>query len=229
MDLKKLTASLIAATSLAFVTACGGGGSSGGAVATPTPSAGGTATPSNWEFGVFRSSSEFRNRCAAPRGGQDPLTNRPYPDVQGTLEDEMLWIRSHMNETYLWRDEIDDADPADFEDPQSYFDQLRTKELLPSGARKDRDSFSQSSERDAEQRASTGFGFGIEPWFLRSPAGRTVFLVAFSYPGSPAATGSPSLPRGTLIHTINGLGACHGAKRCFSRGDPGCLVGRGVR
>ena len=49
-------------------------------------------------------SRQTQNVCAVPRGADviDPYTGQPYPDTQGTLQDELRWITSFVNDTYLW-------------------------------------------------------------------------------------------------------------------------------
>ncbi len=63
----------------------------------------GAAGPS-WTQGVFDPASTFKNRCEVRRVGQD-IEGNTYPDVQGTLLEELFWLRSWTNETYLWNTE----------------------------------------------------------------------------------------------------------------------------
>jgi carboxyl-terminal processing protease len=85
--------------------ACGGGGSGSGAAPPPPPA---------WVQGQFEPESKFAAMCVTPRTGIDPGTQKPYPDVQGTLLDELNWLRSWNNDLYLWFDEVVDQNPANF-------------------------------------------------------------------------------------------------------------------
>ena len=57
-------------------------------------------------------SAQYANRCATPRAGIDPLSGAAYPDRQGTVDDEKTWVRSWIDELYLWYREVPDVDPA---------------------------------------------------------------------------------------------------------------------
>jgi hypothetical protein len=88
---------------------------------------------SNWEFGVFEPTTTFEDMCAIPRDGINPVSNLPYPDIEGRRLDENNWLRSMSNDLYLWYDEIEDLDLGDFETPE-YFALQRTLATKPSGA-----------------------------------------------------------------------------------------------
>ncbi|KCZ82657.1 peptidase family protein, partial [Hyphomonas hirschiana VP5] len=64
---------------------------------------------------MFDPASTFKNRCEVRRVGQD-IEGNTYPDVQGTLLEELFWLRSWTNETYLWNTEVTDRNPAGFSD-----------------------------------------------------------------------------------------------------------------
>ncbi|WP_258001159.1 hypothetical protein [Janthinobacterium sp. ROICE36] len=67
-----------------LLSACGGGG--GAPVAPPVTPTGPTA---------LVAASTVANRCEAPRSGSSI-------DKQGSLLDELTWVRSWIDETYLW-------------------------------------------------------------------------------------------------------------------------------
>src|ERR1700733_1929920 len=89
----------------AILSACGGGS---GAGSPPPP------MPTGWVQGQFLPESKFAAMCVTPRTGVDPGTQKAYPDVQGTLLDELNWLRSWNNDLYLWFDEVTDQNPANF-------------------------------------------------------------------------------------------------------------------
>lgn len=114
---------------------------------------------------VFPKSSTLLNLCAKPRTGLNPyLFGVPFPDKQGTLADEMAWIRSFINENYLWYDEVPYTlfDPAKFTSAIDYFAVMKSIELSPSAKAKDQFHFTQSSESwDALQVGSIVYGYGV--------------------------------------------------------------------
>ena len=127
---------------LLSVASCGGGGGSslGGGGGGGGGSGGGSGSGSGgsgWVAGVFQPSSNFINRCQAPRSGTDPFTGRPYPDTRGATLDENNFLRSWTNETYLWYSEVPDLDPGLYQ-TADYFTRLKTSGLSPTGAPKDK-------------------------------------------------------------------------------------------
>ncbi|HEY2463651.1 MAG TPA: hypothetical protein VGI32_06300, partial [Steroidobacteraceae bacterium] len=75
----------------AILSSCGGGGSGAG-----------SPPPAGWVQGQFAPESNFAAMCVTPRTGIDPGTQKAYPDVQGTMLDELNWLRSWNNDLYLW-------------------------------------------------------------------------------------------------------------------------------
>ena len=103
--------------SLLLLTACGGGGSSASttpppiatAVNTPAPATPVSQAPSVPEFvaNEFPPSSDLQALCRTVRTDTD-LNGTPRPDQQGELLHELFWLRSWMNETYLFFDQVTD-------------------------------------------------------------------------------------------------------------------------
>ena len=194
--------SVALAVTISLLTGCGGGGgsSSNPPVAT-TPTTPVTSEP-KWEAGVYEPQSEFIAKCETPRTGIDPFSGSAYPDTQGTAMDEKLWLRSWTNDTYLWYDEVDDNDPANFS-VLAYFDQLKTNELTPSGTPKDNFHFSQdTAEYNELSQSGIESGFGFD-WEFGSNTVPRELTVRFTEPGSPAA--SANVPRGAKVLSINGV------------------------
>jgi hypothetical protein len=135
----------------ASLAGCGGGGGGNG----------GGGGGSGWTQGVFMPSQSFAAECVAPRSGVNPATGQSYPDLQGTTLDENNFLRSWSDETYLWYDEIVDQDPAGFNNPLVYFDELRTFDVTPSGADKDKFHFIYSTDewfQLSQSGESVGYG-----------------------------------------------------------------------
>lgn len=92
--------------------------------------------------------------------------------------DEMFWLRSFNNQTYLWNDEVTDEDPDKYDKTKTtfdnhythmrtYFDTLKTKEKSTSNPSKDKDRFHfmQSTQVYIEHQNDTPApSYGIE-WY----------------------------------------------------------------
>lgn len=193
--------SVVLTVTISLLTGCGGGGGSSNSsvgVTTPTPPV--TSAP-EWQAGVYEPQSQFIAKCETPRSGIDPFTGNAYPDSQGTAMDEKLWLRSWTNDTYLWYDEVDDNDPANFS-VLAYFDQLKTNELTPSGTPKDNFHFSQdTAEYNELSQSGISSGYGFD-WEFGSTTVPRELTVRFTEPNSPAALAN--VPRGAKVVSING-------------------------
>lgn len=158
---------------------------------------------SQWVEGVFEPADTFKALCKHPRVGINPLTNEPYPDIQGTLLDEMNWQRSWSNDIYLWYDEIIDRDPADFDDRLEYFDFLKTEELLPSGNPKDKYHFTYNTEEWIQlAQSGASIGYGVTWKVLQEDQPREI-LVAYTEPNTSATSPAANLSRGTRIIAVD--------------------------
>jgi C-terminal processing protease CtpA/Prc len=150
-------------------------------------------------------SESFAAECLAPRSGIDPATGQSYPDVQGTTLDENNFLRSWSDETYLWYDEIVDQDPAGFNNPLVYFDELRTFDVTPSGADKDQFHFTYPSDewyQLSQSGVSAGYGAA---WVILSQQPPRELVVAFTEPNSPATAATVNLARGAIVLAVDGV------------------------
>ncbi|KUJ82531.1 peptidase [Microbulbifer flavimaris] len=180
-----------------LLSACGGGG--GGGSSTQNPPAGDSGG-SGWQQGVFLPSETFAARCVAPRSGTDPSTGRAYADVAGTALDEKNWLRSWTEELYLWYDEVEDRDPADYE-VLEYFDLLVTNELTETGARKDNFHFSLPTDQwQSQAQSGVAVGYGFQWAIIEARPPRDV---AVAYWDQEGQVGLP--PRGTRVVTVDGV------------------------
>lgn len=185
----------------ASLAACGGGGGGGGGGAAPN-NAPATAT-------ALAQSSTFAGQCVAPRFGVDPDTGAAFPDTQGSLDTEKSWLRSWIDETYLWFDEVPTTlVAANYATPIAYFDVLKTPKLTASGRPKDRFHFTQdTAQYRALSQGGIALGYGLQLAILSPQPPRDV-RVAFTQPGSPAA--QAPIQRGEKIIGIDGLDAING-------------------
>ncbi|MEM6667460.1 MAG: peptidase, partial [Pseudomonadota bacterium] len=202
--------SLIAAAGLVLA-ACSGGGGDGGTTAPPPTGGGGGGGTTGPVFtqGTFAPASTFINRCESPRSGVD-IEGNGFPDVQGSLIEELFWLRSWTNETYLFNDEVTDQSPYDFESDGrlAYFAQLRTFAVTPSGEDKDDFHFSQPTEEFLEQRnAAPTASYGARIAILSPSVPREVRVV-YTDPNTPASEvvgGQQQFVRGASILSVDGF------------------------
>jgi len=206
-----ILSSLLATSSI--LVACGGGNST--ASSTPPPIATAVAPPPpptttpvsqaptvpDYVSNEFPPSSGLQALCRTVRTDTD-INGNPRPDQQGELLHELFWLRSWMNETYLFFDQVMDSDPNDFTDVEAYFDELIVAPPT------DRFSFLQTTE-DFETRTSGAptFGYGAQFAVLSNQLPRD-WRVSFTQDGSPAETGG--LTRGARILTIDGTDFING-------------------
>jgi carboxyl-terminal processing protease len=226
--------------------ACSGGGGNPGAclgsaaVCSPsTSSTGGapsTALPGPVGEAKFAASSTYAQQCVAPRpaGSVDPYTQAVYNDKTGSLTTELQWIRSFVNETYLWYDEVPAIDLAgykigatvDYYTPadnirsqrtlaaatdvtEAFFNSQRTPATTASGKPKDQFHFIYPTpEWNALSAAGASVGYGFEPAVISTRPPRK-FLVAYTAPNSQATANL--LARGTEFLTVNGSDIVNGS------------------
>ncbi|CAN5636503.1 S41 family peptidase [soil metagenome] len=214
------TATLAAVLCLA---GCGGGGSGGGGTGTsPTTSTNTSSTlpadvtnPGSSELtdtpvdrATLTGPSRYVALCAAPRTGIDPSTSAAYVDQQGTLTDEKNWVRSWIDQTYLWFDEVPATLIAtNYATPKAFFDVLKTPAVTASGQLKDRFHFTSDTARYQASSQSIESGYGIEFAFIARTRPRNL-RIAYTEPGSPAA--AAGIARGAAVLEIDGVDVVNG-------------------
>jgi len=195
-------------TTASLLSACGGGSSNSASstpppvltTATPTTVSSAPAVP-DFVANQFPPSSQLQALCEIVRTDTDLNGNR-RPDQQGELLHELFWLRSWMNETYLFFDQVMDRDPNDFTDVATYFDELLVAPPT------DRFSFLETTQdREARVSGAPVFGYGAAFARLSNQLPRD-WRVSFTQAGSPAEAGG--LTRGARILTIDGVDFLNG-------------------
>ena len=158
--------------------------------------------PNSSTANVFQKSSVLAGLCVTPRA--DPQ----FGDRRGTLTAEKAWVRSYVDETYLWYNEVPDVSPASYPTAKDFFLAVKTPALTASGKRlKDRFHFYYDTpEYEAlNQGTSSGYGFELAAESTTPPR---VFYVAYSEPNSPA--GRAGIGRGARILEVDGADLVNG-------------------
>ncbi|MBU6320365.1 MAG: peptidase [Alphaproteobacteria bacterium] len=192
---------------LCLAAGCGGGGSAAPAPVTPPPVSGPI-----WTQGVYQPASTFKDFCSVVRTGSDSQ-GRPFPDKAGSLAQELFWLRSWTNETYLWNTEVADQNPASFTDRVAYFNVLKTSATAASGKAKDRFHFTLSTADYLAQVTSApeaSYGAEIKVFANSPPRDVRVLYTAASTPATELVGGRPKLARGARILTVDGVDVVNG-------------------
>ena len=155
---------------------------------------------------MFEAASTFKDQCEAPRTGTD-IEGNTFPDEAGSLLEEMFWLRSWTEETYLWNDEVVDQDPAGFTNKLTYFGVLKTNATTPSGENRDDFHFSEPTADFLERRNSTArSGYGLSLAVFSNSVPRD-YRIRYTEPNSPASemiSGQVNFESGTRILSVDG-------------------------
>jgi C-terminal processing protease CtpA/Prc len=152
------------------------------------------------------SADQFAAKCVTPRTGIDPATAQPYPDRQGTLDDEKKWLRAWTDDLYLWYDQVPAVDPSQYATAVAYFARLK--------APQDRFHFSDNTAH-WQQLSQSGVeaGYGVTWAILRPSPTQNVprkVLAAYNEPGDLPAN-AQNVTRGVEVLTVDGADAVNGA------------------
>ena len=207
---------IAAATALALLSGCGGGGDAPAATPTapvvvtptppvvtpmppvvdpspPTPPVGPPVidpnNPPDW--------LALANRCERPRPGSS--------DSQGSLMDELRWLRSFYGETYLWYRELPtDLRLENYTRAVDFFDDYKTFATTTSGRAKDRFHFTYSTKVWEDLSSSgTEIGYGVTWARNADAAAPRAWNVAMVTPASPAALAG--MRRGDSLSFVDGV------------------------
>ena len=181
------------AVTAALLASCGGGGDSGN-----SPLVGGIGLPS---------SASLAQQCAMPRPGTS--------DTQGSAATEKAFLRSWIDETYLWYQDVRalpaaTLDPNNSATPIDYFNKLKSPLKTASG--KDKDEFHFIYDTPAWIALSTSgvsYGYGLGITLAPAKAPNRNAIVAFLEPGATQASAN-GLARGAAILTVDGVDVANG-------------------
>ena len=174
-------------------------------------------------------SRQTQNVCAVPRGATviDPYTGRPYPDIQGTLQDELRWISSFVNDTYLWYKDVPVVPITgytvgaqvdyyststnarttktlnnNFDVVDAYFNSQRTRAVTDTNTPVDQFHYIRSTAaNNALFNNAAVVGFGVH-WTLLAAAPPRKARAVFVDPNTPGSENN--IGRGATLVSING-------------------------
>jgi C-terminal processing protease CtpA/Prc len=123
--------------------------------------------------------------------------------LQGGVAQEEAYLRSFIDETYLWyRDVPGNLVAASYATPQTYFDALKTNAKTATGVAVDQFHWSQTTESWNAAQAGLAEDYGIR-WAALASAPPRNWLVADVAPHSPAALAG--IKRGDRVTSIDGV------------------------
>ena len=191
--------SLLAAPLFVLLSACGGGGGGGSPAVsdTSTPPAASTPTPGSGDLTpAIVASNTVQNLCEKPRSGN-------ASDRQGSLLNELTWVRSWIDESYLWYKEVPTTYLAqNFSTPIAYFNVLKTPATTASGKLKDRFHFTYTTAEWEASLKGVELGYGMLLALTQTTPPRKA-VITIVEPGSPAALAG--LQRGDVLQTVDGV------------------------
>jgi len=202
MNIKLYPAFTATLAALFLLSGCGGGGGGSGA-ATGGASAGG-ATGSGSATDTRSDYLKLAASCQRPRSGVSAAGVR-FADRQGTLTDELKWVRSFVDESYLWYKEVPTNLRQDsYRSPVDYFADLKTSAVTASGRPKDQFHFTyDTAEWEAMSVSGVELGYGINWSSTAEDVYPRVWRVALVEPGSPAARAG--VQRGDTLQSVDGV------------------------
>lgn len=137
--------------------------------------------------------SQLANKCVTP----DPLK-----EAKGTVDDEKAWVRSFVDERYLWYKDVPNLDPKNYASAELYFNDLKTPKLNSAGTPLDRYHWSETNAQAQAWQTGVYLDYGIEWQTIKSSPPRN-WLVLNVEPLSPA--GVAGVRRGDQLISVDGV------------------------
>jgi len=141
---------------------------------------------------VYAPSAQLANTCVTPASGEK----------QGTVNDEKSWVRSFVDERYLWYKDVPYVDASKYTSAAAYFEVLKTPAKNSMGKDLDRFHWSESIEETNRYNSGVSLDYGIK-WVYNQSSPPRDWVVYDVEPQSPA--GKAGIQRGDKLLTIDGL------------------------
>jgi C-terminal processing protease CtpA/Prc len=115
---------------------------------------------------------------------------------------QKTYLRSFIDETYLWYKDVPYVNPASYATPQDYFDVLKTPAVTSSGKPVDQFHWSLTTESWNSFTSGIAEDYGIQ-WAMKSNTPPRNYIVAEIMPDSPAA--KAGVRRGDVLSKVDGV------------------------
>ena len=141
---------------------------------------------------VYAPSAQLANTCVTPASGEK----------QGTVNDEKSWVRSFVDERYLWYKDVPYVDASKYTSAAAYFEVLKTPAKNSTGEPLDRFHWSVTNAQDENWQAGVAVDYGIY-WRVESRETPRSLVVFDVEPESPA--GQAGILRGDKLVAVDGI------------------------
>src|SRR5258708_1564019 len=150
-------------------------------------------------LGVLTTAAMIGGPLSCGGGGDGLPPSSQFAQICTSVDPQRRWVRSYLNEAYLWYSEIPVIDASGYATPTAYFNALLVRKPTASGQPRDRFSFTYSSSGfDNLINSGVEAGYGI-PWAI--VPNTPIVRVAYTEPGSPAALAA--VKRGAIVLRVN--------------------------
>jgi carboxyl-terminal processing protease len=213
----------LATLATAALGSCGGGGGDPGVsvfgsagTSNGGSSSSGSSGGSSGNSSALPASSSLAEQCAAPRpaGTIDQITGNAYGDTQGSLATEKAFLRSWIDETYLWYQDVRALPAATlnatrYATPLDYFNALKTPLLDAAGQPKDKFHFTYDTVAwDNLSLAGISYGYDFSMALVSATPPRSAIV---AYIDDGAAMGQGNIARGAAILTVDDVDLANGS------------------
>lgn len=196
--MRKTQGFVLIMAAVAVLHGCGGGGGSSD-----------SKTP-EFDSTKFLPESRYVGQCGNPEDVIDI-----YGDRLGSTTSENYWLRSMINDKYLWYKDSPNLDPATYDDPNEYFRALLSPEVLPNGQRKDRFSFAIALDDYLAIETGQGVTLGIN-WIAEdNNNGTTTYRVA--YVNNDSVADIAGIQRGDTLVSVDSVNVADLGDQLFDR------------
>jgi hypothetical protein len=133
--------------------------------------------------------------------------------VLGTVADEKQWVRSWIDETYFWYQDVRalsaaTLNAANYADALGYFAALKSPLITASGKEKDHYHFTYDTPTwVALSQSGTSYGYGFEVALIAATPPRQA-LIAYTNANTPAA--AAGIARGAAVLKVDGVDLANG-------------------
>ncbi len=151
------------------------------------------------EVPTLAPAAQLANTCVSPaqNTGEKP----------GTATDEKAWVRSFVDERYLWYQDVPSVDATQYASAAAYFDVLKTPAKNSAGGDLDRFHWSLTKEEYDQYTNGISVDYGIS-WSRVTNSPPRSYVVYDVEPQSPA--GKAGIRRGDRLMKVDGIDFING-------------------